>query len=77
MKFKLSSWEKGEQFMQVLASTLDLRIETRDARQLILLSSGKVTFHPDNRGFAFITAKGVDQGTLDLITTLQKKFSNQ
>jgi hypothetical protein len=63
--------------MQAIAYALDLRIETRDARQVIVLSSGKVTFHPDDRGFAFITAKGVDQGTSDLISKLRKEYSDQ
>ena len=61
IKFKLSSWEKGEDFMQELAANLQTEIETRDARQIIETDKGKITFHPDDRGFAFITCKIRDE----------------
>jgi hypothetical protein len=61
IKFKLSSWEKGEKFIQELANKLQTEVETRDARQIIETDGGKITFHPDDRGFAFITCKLSDE----------------
>ncbi len=77
MKFKLSSWEKGELFMKDVASSLDLKIETRDAKQVILIPGGKVTFFPDDRGFALITAKNVDSHIKEMVEQLQKKYSQE
>ena len=62
--------------MQDLASALEEEIETRDAKQVIELSSGKVTFHPDDRGFAFITGKNLNQETIAIVEKLQKTHSD-
>ena len=61
--------------MQDLSSVLEKAIETRDAKQVIELSGGKVTFHPDDRGFAYITAKNPDQKTTETIKELQAKYN--
>jgi hypothetical protein len=57
--------------MQAMASALETEIETRDAKQVIDLSRGKITFHPDDRGFAFITAKGAEVKTIKLIEEIR------
>ncbi|MHA1979076.1 MAG: hypothetical protein ACW98F_01020 [Candidatus Hodarchaeales archaeon] len=58
-----------------MASALELEIETRDAKQVIESSGGKITFHPDDRGFALITAKKVDSDTAKLVRKFQNVFS--
>ena len=73
----MSSWDKGELFIQSLASSLEVDIDTRDAKQVIVLPDGKITFHPDDRGFALITAKNVDSTTAELIRKFQKEYSDE
>ena len=75
MKFKLPSWEKGEDFMQELAVVTEAAIETRDAKQIVETSHGAVTFHPDDRGFAYITCKIANNELKEIITQLREKFS--
>ena len=75
MKFKLPSWEKGEEFMQELAKVAEAAIETRDAKQIVETSHGKVTFHPDDRGFAYITCKITNNKLKDIISQLYEQFS--
>ena len=74
MKFKLPSWDKGEEFMQELATVAEAAIETRDSKQIVETSHGKVTFHPDDRGFAYITCKITNNELKEIITQLQEKF---
>ena len=74
MKFKLLSWDIGEEFMQELATVAEATIETRDAKQIVETSHGKVTFHPDDRGFAYITCKITNNELKEIITQLQEKF---
>ncbi len=74
MKFKLPTWERGEKFMQELATVAEAAIETRDAKQIVETSHGKVTFHPDDRGFAYITCKISDNELKEIITQLHEKF---
>ncbi len=62
--------------MQALSSALEAEIETRDAKQVIELAVGKVTFHPDDRGFAFITGKNLDQETIAIVEELQQTYSS-
>ena len=75
MKFKLPSWDKGEEFMQELAKVAEATIETRDAKQFVETSHGKVTFHPDDRGFAYITCKITNNKLKDIISQLYEQFS--
>jgi hypothetical protein len=75
MKFKLPSWEEGEEFIQELATLIEAAIETRDAKQIVETSHGKVTFHPDDRGFAYITCKITNNELKEIISQLQEKFS--
>ncbi len=63
--------------MRSLSVVLEREIETRDAKQVIVLSDGKITFHPDDRGFALITAKNVTLQTEEIVKKLQRKFSQE
>ena len=74
MKFKLATWEKGEEFMQELAINLQTDIETRDAKQIIETEGVKITFHPDDRGFAFITCKIIDEHLKPMIFETRDKY---
>ena len=74
MKFKLPSWKKGEEFIQEMASKLDIQIEVRDARKIIETPTVRISFHPDDRGFAFISCKISDDHIKTQIVELKKKF---
>ncbi|MCK5614721.1 hypothetical protein KAR91_73345 [Candidatus Pacearchaeota archaeon] len=74
MKFKLPSWKKGEEFIQEMASRLEAQIETRDAKQIIEVIEGKITFHPDDRGFAFLTCKIMSEELKQLIIEIKDRY---
>ena len=56
--------------MQELAAVAEATIETRDDMQIVETSHGKVTFHPDDRGFAYITCKITNNELKEIITQL-------
>jgi hypothetical protein len=74
IKFKLPTWEKGEGFIQDLATKLQTEVETRDAKQIIQTDGGKITFHPDDRGFAFITCKITDEQLKATVIETRDKY---
>ena len=74
MKFKLPSWESGEEFIQELATKLETVVETRDAKQIVETEGGKITFHPDDRGFAFITCKITNEQLKLKIIEIRDKY---
>ena len=55
--------------MKDVANELDTEIEIRDARQVISTEAIEIHFHPDDRGFSFITCKLHDES---LEPTLEK-----
>jgi hypothetical protein len=74
MKFKLSSWDRGEEFIQELAKMTEVTIETRDEKQIVVTPQGKITFHPDDRGYAYITCKISNDELKAIITQLRRKY---
>jgi len=74
MKFKLATWEKGEEFMQELAINLQTDIETRDAKQIIETEGVTITFHPDDRGFAFLTCRITKEKLKQIIVEIKQKY---
>ncbi|MHA1945816.1 MAG: hypothetical protein ACXAC6_09600 [Candidatus Hodarchaeales archaeon] len=52
----------------------EVTIETRDAKQIVETPNGKVTFHPDDRGFAYITCKITNDELKGVITQLREKY---
>jgi hypothetical protein len=43
--------------MKEIAEELNAEIEIRDAREVITTDVVEIHFHPDDRGFSFITCK--------------------
>ena len=74
VKFRLSTWDKGEEFIQELAKVTKATIELRDAKQIVETPFGKVTFHPDDRGFAYFTCKITNDKLKDIISQMREKF---
>ena len=74
LKFKLPSWEKGEEFIQLLAKETGSSIQIKDAKQVIETQGSKITFHPDDRGFAYITCKIANNELLEIIKDLNNKY---
>ena len=59
--------------MQELAKVTEVAIEIRDAKQIVETPFGKVTFHPDDRGFAHFTCKITDNKLKDIISHIREK----
>ncbi|MFX1517104.1 MAG: hypothetical protein ACFFC6_12450 [Promethearchaeota archaeon] len=47
--------------MKEIAEELNAKSEIRDAREVISTDSIEIHFHPDDRGFSFITCKLHDE----------------
>ena len=60
--------------MQELAKITEATIETQDAKQIIEIPYGKVTFHPDDRGFAYFTCKITKDKLKNIISQLREKY---
>ncbi|MHA2053307.1 MAG: hypothetical protein ACW99F_06860 [Candidatus Hodarchaeales archaeon] len=76
IKFKLPTWEAGDQFMKEIASFLNKPIEERDSKQIIEFSDEKVSFFPDDRGFAYIVCKVTDRESIEKIQEIRNDLSN-
>ena len=74
MKFKIATWDLGTQFMEELATKLDTKVESRDANLVITDERIAVHFHPDDRGFAFITCKVYDESVEQILDEYIKKY---
>jgi hypothetical protein len=76
VKFRIPTWESGREFMNQIAKELDAEIEVRDAKLIISDDEVEIRFHPDDRGFAFITCKIYNESvepTLNHYIELYKK----
>lgn len=71
IKFRLPTWEAGNQFMKEIASFLSKPIEERDAKQVIEFADDRISFFPDDRGFAYIVCRVSDQELEKKIQELQ------
>ncbi len=60
--------------MQELAKVAEVAIENRDAKQIIETQHGKITFHPDDRGFAYITCKITNDELKEIIIQLREEY---
>ncbi len=74
MKFKVATWDFGRKFMEELASILDTKVESRDANLVITDERIAVHFHPDDRGFAFITCKVYDESVEQILNEFINKY---
>jgi hypothetical protein len=57
-----------------MASELDTKIEIRDARQIIRTPTVRISFHPDDRGFAFINCTVADDQVKEKILKLVDNY---
>ena len=76
IKFKLNTWEKGNEFMNEIASFLGKTIEERDAKKIIEYSNERISFFPDDRGFAYIVCKVTDDRLIEKIQEIQDKLKS-
>ncbi len=60
--------------MEELASKLGTKIESRDADLAITNERIAVHFHPDDRGFAFITCKVYDESEVQILNEFINKY---
>lgn len=60
--------------MEELANKLDTDLESRDANLVITNERIVVHFHPDDRGFAFITCKVHDESVEQILNEYINKF---
>ncbi len=60
--------------MEELASKLGTKIESRDANLVIINDRIAVHFHPDDRGFAFITCKVYDESLEQILSEYINKY---
>jgi hypothetical protein len=71
IKFRLPTWEAGDDFMKEIASFLSKPIEERDAKQVIEFADDRISFFPDDRGFAYIVCRVSDPKLAEKIQELQ------
>ena len=57
-----------------MASELDTKIEIHDTKQIIKTPTVRISFHPDDRGFAFIVCKIADNQVKEQILELMKEY---
>ena len=57
VKFKIPTWDSGREFMNQISNEFKTEIEERDDNLVIVNESIEINFHPDDRGFAFISCK--------------------
>ncbi len=60
--------------MEELASKLGTKIESRDADLVITNERVVINFHPDDRGFAFITCKVYDKSVEQILNEYINKY---
>ncbi|MHA1984582.1 MAG: hypothetical protein ACW967_09525 [Candidatus Hodarchaeales archaeon] len=74
MKFRVSNWEKSQELMKTISSQFTIPIETRDSDLLIENSDFRLRFHPDDRGFGFITCKVYNEDLFDRLNDIFNTF---
>lgn len=60
--------------MEELANKLDTKIESREANLVITNERVVVHFHPDDRGYAFITCKVYDESVEQILNEYINKY---
>jgi hypothetical protein len=60
--------------MEELANILDTKIESRDANLVITNERVAVHFHPDDRGYAFISCKVYDESVEQILNEYINKY---
>ncbi|MFW9905861.1 MAG: hypothetical protein ACFFFH_16125 [Candidatus Thorarchaeota archaeon] len=63
--------------MVEIAKELNAELETKDARELISTDSMEIHFHPDDRGFSFITCKLYDESLKPILERYILRYKEQ
>ncbi|MFX1284353.1 MAG: hypothetical protein ACFFB5_11890 [Promethearchaeota archaeon] len=61
--------------MKEIAKELNTELEIRDARQVIITDRIEIHFHPDDRGFSFITCKLYDESVKPILEKYKTHYS--
>lgn len=73
LKFKLATWENGKEFIEKIAKDKNCEISNMDADLRVQSDDFSVNFHPDDRGFAFISCKIFNDEFLEYFTKLKEE----
>lgn len=76
VKFKISTWDKGHEFMREISKVLNGTIEVRDEREVITTKEIEIHFHPDDRGFSFISCKIHDNSIMPILNEYISRYSD-
>lgn len=77
VKFRISTWKEGRTFMKEVAAEFNAKIEVQDDNQLIITEGIEIRFHPDDRGFSFITSKIHDESLESTLEKYRARYSKQ
>ncbi|MFW9991855.1 MAG: hypothetical protein ACFFD4_07325 [Candidatus Odinarchaeota archaeon] len=68
MNFRIPTWDEARQFMKNIALEFNARVEDLDENQRISIPGKfELNFHPDDRGFAYMTCKIYDETVLSIL----------
>lgn len=63
--------------MKEIASEFNVKVVVQDDNQLIRTEGIEIRFHPDDRGFSFITCKLYDESLEPILKKYETRYSNQ
>lgn len=75
VKFKIPSWDQGREFMNQISNEFSIDIEERDDNLVIVNESIEINFHPDDRGFAFISCKIYNNSVEPIINKFIEQYT--
>jgi hypothetical protein len=74
VKFRISTWDEGRKFMKEVAIELNTKIEVRDAKEVITTNDFEIHFHPDDRGFSFISCKILNESREPVLKKIISRY---
>lgn len=63
--------------MKEIAGEFNAKVEVQDDNQLVLTEEIEIRFHPDDRGFSFITCKLYDESLEPILKQYETRYSKQ
>jgi len=76
VKIKISTWDKGREFMTEISKELNGTIEVRDEREVITTKEIEIHFQPDDRGFSFISCKIHDNSIMPILNKYISRYKD-
>ncbi|MHA2244018.1 MAG: hypothetical protein ACXADY_03540 [Candidatus Hodarchaeales archaeon] len=61
--------------MKEIADEFNAKVEVQDDNQLIRIEGIEIRFHPDDRGFSFITCKLSDESLEPILNQYKTRYS--